>query len=84
VEARRTRLVERVGLSREILSVAHLTRRGVTMEKYHCAVCGNPYDPASGDPDTGVEPGTPFEDVSEDWGCPVCGSPKEDFAPYTD
>ncbi|SDM64082.1 rubredoxin [Actinacidiphila guanduensis] len=54
------------------------------MEKYHCAVCGNPYDPASGDPDTGVEPGTPFEDVSEDWGCPVCGSPKEDFAPYTD
>jgi rubredoxin len=31
-----------------------------------------------------VEPGTPFEDVSEDWGCSVCGSPKEDFAPYTD
>ncbi|MFH9118383.1 rubredoxin [Streptomyces globisporus] len=54
------------------------------MEKYNCTVCGNIYDPESGDPDTGVEPGTPFKDVVLDWGCPVCGSAKEDYEPYTD
>ena len=37
------------------------------------------YDPAAGDPDNGVAPGTKFEDVSEDWVCPVCGAPKSEF-----
>ena len=46
--------------------------------KYECP-CGYVYDPALGDPDNGVAPGTKFEDVSEDWVCPVCGAPKSEF-----
>jgi rubredoxin len=49
------------------------------MDKYVCQVCGYVYDPKKGDPDNGVEPGTPFEKVPEDWTCPVCGASKEDF-----
>ena len=49
------------------------------MKKYKCLVCGYEYDPAEGDPAGGVEPGTPFEDVPEDWTCPVCGAGKEEF-----
>jgi rubredoxin len=49
------------------------------MDKYVCQVCGYVYDPKQGDPENGVEPGTPFEKVPEDWTCPVCGAGKEDF-----
>ena len=49
------------------------------MKKYVCTVCGYIYDPAVGDPDNGVKPGTPFEDVPADWVCPDCGNPKEAF-----
>ena len=49
------------------------------MDKYECSICGDVYDPAAGDPDNGVAPGTKFEDVSEDWVCPVCGAPKSEF-----
>ena len=42
------------------------------MKKYVCTVCGYIYDEAAGDPDNGVEPGTKWEDVPEDWVCPVC------------
>jgi len=49
------------------------------MDKYECSICGYVYDPADGDPDNGVAPGTKFEDVSEDWVCPVCGAPKSEF-----
>lgn len=49
------------------------------MDRYVCTVCGYVYDPAKGDPDNGVAPGTAFEDLPEDWVCPVCGAPKEDF-----
>ncbi|HEG43517.1 MAG TPA: rubredoxin [Phycisphaerales bacterium] len=49
------------------------------MKKYECTLCGWVYDPAIGDPDNGVEPGTAFEDVPEDWVCPGCGAGKEDF-----
>jgi len=49
------------------------------MSKYECTVCGYIYDPYEGDPDNGVEPGTPFEDIPDDWVCPVCGAGKEDF-----
>jgi rubredoxin len=49
------------------------------MEKYVCTVCGYIYDEEVGDPDNGVEAGTKFEDVSEDWVCPLCGVPKSDF-----
>jgi len=44
-----------------------------------CVVCGYIYDPADGDPDNGVEPGTAFSDVPEDWLCPLCGVGKEEF-----
>jgi len=50
-----------------------------TMDKYVCTVCGYIYDPEQGDPDNDVKPGTAFEDVSEDWVCPVCGAGKEAF-----
>ncbi len=49
------------------------------MDKYVCKVCGYVYEPEKGDPDNGVAPGTKFEDVPEDWVCPVCGARKEDF-----
>ena len=44
-----------------------------------CTVCGYEYDPKVGDPDNGVEPGTPFESLPEDWVCPVCGADKSAF-----
>ena len=48
--------------------------------KYICP-CGYEYDPAVGDPDNGVAPGTPWEELPEDWTCPICGVSKEDFNP---
>lgn len=50
------------------------------MDKYVCDVCGYEYDPAVGDPDNGVAPGTPFEKLPDGWVCPVCDAPKEDFS----
>ena len=49
------------------------------MKKYVCKVCGWEYDPAVGDPESGIEPGTPFENISDDWVCPLCGVGKDDF-----
>lgn len=49
------------------------------MKTWTCSLCGYTYDPAAGDPDNGVAPGTAFEDVSEDWVCPVCGAGKDQF-----
>jgi len=49
------------------------------MDKYVCKVCGYVYDPEKGDPDNGVQPGTKFEDLPDDWVCPVCGASKESF-----
>ena len=49
------------------------------MKKYVCTVCGYIYDPAAGDPDNGVAPGTAFEDIPDTWVCPECGVPKSDF-----
>ena len=51
------------------------------MQKYVCALCGYEYDPEVGDPDSGIAPGTAFEDIPEDWVCPVCGVGKENFQP---
>lgn len=47
--------------------------------KYQCAACGYIYDPVKGDPDSGIKPGTKFEDIPDDWVCPVCGAEKQDF-----
>jgi len=54
-------------------------RGGRTMDKYICSVCGYVYDPAIGDPDGGVIPGTSFEQIPEDWICPICGASKDLF-----
>lgn len=54
--------------------------RGMQMKKYVCNVCGYVYDPAEGDPDNGVAAGTAWEDVPEEWVCPLCSAPKEDFS----
>ncbi len=49
------------------------------MKKYECTVCGFVYDEAIGDPDNGIAPGTKWEDLPEDYTCPLCGVGKEDF-----
>ena len=49
------------------------------MKKYRCTVCEWVYDPAVGDPDGGSAPGTQFEEIPEDWVCPVCGVGKDMF-----
>ena len=49
------------------------------MAKYICTACGYVYDTEKGDPDSGIDPGTAFEDLPEDWVCPVCGLPQEEF-----
>jgi rubredoxin len=48
-------------------------------DKYVCTVCAYVYDPAVGDPDAGVPAGTRFEDLPEDWICPICGACKAEF-----
>ena len=49
------------------------------MDKYVCNPCGWIYDPAVGDPENGIEAGTAFENLPEDWSCPLCGAGKEEF-----
>jgi rubredoxin/flavin reductase (DIM6/NTAB) family NADH-FMN oxidoreductase RutF len=49
------------------------------MAKYECKVCGYIYDPELGDPDGNIKPGTPFEQIPDDWVCPVCGAAKDQF-----
>jgi len=56
------------------VTVSHVAR-------YVCDICGYVYDPQLGDPDNGVAPGTAFEDLPEDWVCPVCGAGREAFSP---
>lgn len=51
------------------------------MAKYRCTVCEYVYDPAQGDPDNGVDPGTAWENLPADWVCPVCGVDKDMFEP---
>jgi rubredoxin len=49
------------------------------MAKYVCTVCGYVYDPKTGDQDYGIQPGIPFDQLPDDWVCPVCGAGKEQF-----
>ena len=53
----------------------------LVMKKYVCDVCGYVYDPAAGDPDNGIAPGTAFEDLPADWVCPLCGVGTDQFSP---
>ncbi|ABL78854.1 rubredoxin [Thermofilum pendens] len=50
-------------------------------KKYRCTVCGYVYSPELGDPDSNIPPGTPFEELPENWVCPVCGATKDLFEP---
>lgn len=52
---------------------------GLSMVKWECTVCGYIYDPEEGDPDGDIAPGTPFEQLPDDWVCPVCGASKDKF-----
>ena len=59
-------------------SLLFLFRRD-SMSKYVCETCGYIYDPEEGDPENGIDPGTAFEDLPDDWTCPLCGDGKEVF-----
>lgn len=54
-------------------------KRWHQLEKWECTVCGYIYDPEVGDPEHGVEPGTLFEELPDDWICPLCGASKDQF-----
>lgn len=56
-----------------------IMERLIEMKKYVCTVCGYVYDPEAGAPDMGIAPGTAWEDVPEDFVCPLCGVGKESF-----
>ncbi len=51
------------------------------MQKYECQVCGYVYDPEEGDSAANIAPGTSFDDLPEDWACPMCGVGKDQFSP---
>jgi len=65
------------------LKVVEITKFEFTvvngLEKWECVVCGYIYDPSIGDLEHGVQPGTAFEALPENWVCPVCGAPKDQF-----
>lgn len=50
------------------------------MAKFKCNICGYVYDPELGDADNGIDAGTAFEDLPDDWVCPICAVGKEDFS----
>ncbi len=54
------------------------------MNSYQCDVCHHIYDPSEGDPLNGIEAGTPFESLPDDWRCPVCGVGKDQFSEITE
>lgn len=54
------------------------------MKKYRCIPCDYVYDPEAGDIDNGIAAGTPFEELPDDWVCPVCFVGKEDFEPINE
>jgi rubredoxin len=54
-------------------------REGGPMDRHECTVCGYLYNPDEGDPDNGIDPGTAYDDLPDDWACPVCGASKYQF-----
>jgi rubredoxin len=53
-----------------------------TRIEWICQKCSMIYDPVTGDPDSGIAPGTPFAEIPEDWTCPIWGAQKQTFALY--
>lgn len=51
----------------------------IEMDKFRCIVCGYIYDPSKGDPEHGIKAGTTFQELPDDWVCPVCGVDKNSF-----
>ncbi len=66
------------------MSVRERARSDPAARKWICATCGFVYDPEDGDEDGGIPRGTAFEDIPDDWICPVCGARKRDFRPMDD
>ena len=68
-------------LCQQILQIERYSTRKVrtVMEKYRCTICDYVYDPAVGDPETGIPAGTKFQDLPDDWLCPLCAVPKSEF-----
>ena len=60
-------------------AAGEMNSNAVTAAKYQCGPCGYVYDPEKGDPDSSIVPGTAFEDLPDDWSCPVCGVSKDMF-----
>jgi rubredoxin len=56
-----------------------INQRRELMQKWRCTICQYVYDPAVGDPDSGIAAGTRFEDIPDDWYCPLCGASKDMF-----
>ena len=56
-----------------------MTHGGLRVKQMRCTVCGYVYDPVVGDPDGGIKPGTPFENIPDSWVCPICGADKSQF-----
>ena len=59
-----------------------MTQEAPQRQLYICRACGLIYDEDKGDPDSGIAPGTRFEDIPDDWECPLCGVTKADFEPF--
>ena len=62
-----------------MLTMDQRQTREVPMKKYVCSICGYVYDEEAGDPENGIEPGTKWEDLPDDWACPLCGAGKDMF-----
>jgi rubrerythrin len=61
-----------------------VTSNNLQNRKWICKQCSMIYDPVTGDPDSGIAPGTPFEQIPDDWCCPICGASKRSFEPFTE
>lgn len=61
------------------MTITYNFKEGYDMERWVCQPCGWVYDPAEGDPDGDIEPGVAFEDLPEDYVCPICGATKDLF-----
>ena len=70
-----------MGDKHEEEKTAGLAPEMVVPRRYQCSICGYIYDPDDGDPHAGITPGTLFEDIPDDWTCPICGVTKKDFYP---